>query len=52
LRVGDGIDESCQAKDLCTSSPYAAGGGDPVNVPVDAREEEIVFRANEAKIIR
>jgi RHS repeat-associated protein len=35
LRVGDGIDESCQGKDLlCTSSPYGAGGGDPVNAMV------------------
>jgi YD repeat-containing protein len=33
LRCGDGIDESCQggADEMCVLSPYAAGGGDPVN---------------------
>ncbi len=32
LRVGDGFDENCDGgDDLCVSSPYAVGGGDPVN---------------------
>src|SRR5262249_48666933 len=31
LPFGDGIDDGCEGTDLCTLSPYAVGGGDPIN---------------------